>query len=498
VKTAVIAQELEVAGGTRTGYAVLCGVVALLTAGLLAYADTASFTWDEGFHLLAAQLILGGKRPYLDFFHAQTPLYAYWNAAWMWLFGEKWRVAHTLSALLSGGAVMLTADFVYSRFPATWRLAAAITAAVLTAGNAMVVAFGTLGQPYGVCLFFEVAAFRAAIPAIGSDGWMWAGLAGILAGTSAGSSLLSAPVAPVLLIWILWHSPAGDRLRKLMAFVIAGAIPFLPLVWFFAQSRQAVLFDVFKWHLFYRHVNWPGETEQNLSVITAWLDSSHAFLLTLLAGLGLHHLLTVKDGWEKSRRAEFYLSAWIAAGLGIYLASTHPTFTRYFVLMVPFVAIVAAVGLYAFVLRFAPARRPGWFVLVLTILIGIGLARHLHDEWDSYHWSDMEAVAKKVDQVTPAGGSLWADEHIYFITHRVPPSGMEFAYSHKIALAPELARSLHMLSAAEVEAQVAAQKFDTVASCEDDDEIARLGLAHAYRRQEKIGECWVFWDAARR
>src|SRR5579862_1306692 len=230
-------------GRTRAPYFVLCCVVGLLTAGLMAYGVTVSFTWDEGFHVLAAQLILSGKRPYLDFFHAQTPLYAYWNAIWMWLLGEKWRVVHVLSTLLTGGAVMLAADYVYTRIQGSWRLPAAIAAAVLTALNVMVVTFGTLGQPYGMCLLLEMAAFRAAIPAAGRDRLGYAFAAGIFVGASAASSLLSGPLAPVALVWILWQSPAGDRFRKFAAFVIGGAIPFLPLAWFLAQSPKIVFFD---------------------------------------------------------------------------------------------------------------------------------------------------------------------------------------------------------------------------------------------------------------
>ena len=42
----------------------LCGVVAALTAVLVVYSQTYAFAWDEGFHLLTAQLIMNGKTPY--------------------------------------------------------------------------------------------------------------------------------------------------------------------------------------------------------------------------------------------------------------------------------------------------------------------------------------------------------------------------------------------------------------------------------------------------
>ena len=64
----------------------------IVAAGLILYSQTYAFAWDEGFHLLAAQLIDAGKRPWLDFCFPQTPLNAYWNAGWMRVFGESWRV----------------------------------------------------------------------------------------------------------------------------------------------------------------------------------------------------------------------------------------------------------------------------------------------------------------------------------------------------------------------------------------------------------------------
>ena len=77
----------------------------MLAAGLLTYAETAAFSWDEGFHLLTAQLIKAGKRPYLDFVFSQTPLNAYWNAGWMRVFGDTWHTAHAVAALACPRAV---------------------------------------------------------------------------------------------------------------------------------------------------------------------------------------------------------------------------------------------------------------------------------------------------------------------------------------------------------------------------------------------------------
>src|SRR5580692_2385961 len=100
----------------------LSALVVLIGAGLIAYSETLAFAWDEGFHLLAAQLILRGMRPYLDFFHAQTPLYAYWNAFWMRILGDTWRAAHLVSTVCTILALWLTGSYVLDRFDGgVWR-----------------------------------------------------------------------------------------------------------------------------------------------------------------------------------------------------------------------------------------------------------------------------------------------------------------------------------------------------------------------------------------
>jgi len=79
----------------------VAAVLALITAGLVFYARTAAFAWDEGYHLVAAWMIAHGKQPYIDFVFPQTPDNAYWNAALLRVFGESWRVPHIAAALLT-------------------------------------------------------------------------------------------------------------------------------------------------------------------------------------------------------------------------------------------------------------------------------------------------------------------------------------------------------------------------------------------------------------
>jgi hypothetical protein len=482
----------------QRSFLVLCGTVTALGAVLLVYSQTKSFAWDEGFHLLAAQLIKAGRKPYLDFCFSQTPLNAYWNAFWMSIFGESWRTAHAVAAILTAGAVFLTMDFVFTRLPVPgWRFAAAFTAAVLLGLNVMVFEYGTVAQAYGICLFLTVAAFRLAILSPDREGWFLPAAAGFLASAAAASSLLTATTTPVLLVWLLIHNRAGRRWIKLAAFVAGAAIPFLPVLWLFAQSPKAVWFGIFEYNGIYRTVDWPGTTRHNFEVLTYWIDSSQALTLGLLAAMGVFFI--AKSDWPGVRRAEFYLCGWIALATGAELCTPRPTFQRYFLLTVPFVAILAAVGLYAVTLRMWGAARPGWPVLAIALLAALGLGKSVYERREIYTWTYFEQVARKVDEVTRPGGSLFADEQIYFLTRRRPPSGFELEDSHKLELLPaNLARTLHIVSKSEVDRRVAAGVFDTVATFEDDDDVLKAwGLSSHYAHKAEFGDSTVYWDPDR-
>jgi hypothetical protein len=469
---------------------------AVLFAGLLLYAQTQAFAWDEGFHLLAAQLIMAGKRPYLDFCFPQTPLNAYLTAGWMRVFGQTWRAVHTLAAVWVAGAAFLTADYVRVRFPVpVWRTSGALAALAAVGMNSQVVLFGTIGQSYALCLFLSVAAFRLAVVAVERQGAWQAAAAGFLAGAAAASSLLTASVAPVLLVWMALRNRAGSRWSKLAGFLGGGAIAFLPIAWLYRQGPRQVLFNLVLYQLKYRHVNWDGATSQDINALTAWINSAQGLSLGLLAAAGIWFVARTSD-WERERRAEFYLSLCLAGALSAELATAHPTFERYFLLVVPFVAIPAVAGLYAVGSRLAGAQHPVRALAALALLLTLGLGKAIQQDSDSYNWKDIEKIAQQVEKVTPPAGSLWADELFYFQTRRPPPDGMEFAYAHDIDMPAAQAASLHVLTQTELRRRAKAGAYQTVAACYDSENTDAVKAADLYRHKAEVRDCTVFWDWA--
>lgn len=469
------------------------GVLGLYAAVFLLYAEKWAFSWDESYHLLAAQLIGAGKRPYIDFCFPQTPLNAYWNAASMRLLGEDWRVPHAFAALFTIGAVLLTARFLYLRFPnPEWRVAAALTAALVTGLNAMVFIYGPVSQPYGICLFALMIALPLCTHAVSRSGLRWPAAAGLFAGIAAASSLLTAAAAPVFLLWMLFYNRAGRRTAKIAAFCAGAAVPFAPVLWLFWQGPRQTWFNVFQYHVFFRHLYWPETTSHDFDVLTSWLNSGQSMLIGLLAIAGLLYIARASQ-WPGELKAEFYLCAWLSGAIALELSVAHPTFSRYFLLIMPFLAILGAVGLYAISTRLFHPGKPRWAVLLVAALMTLGLGRSLYDRLEIGDWSSYERLAKKVNEVTPPNAPIFAEEPIYFLTRRTPPPGLELTYTHKLDLGPTDNALFHIVPAAELKRRLQAGAFATAYSCSSED-IDDYGLADLYLHRVDMEDCSIFWD----
>jgi 4-amino-4-deoxy-L-arabinose transferase-like glycosyltransferase len=478
----------------QKSYRVLVGVVVLLAVGLMIYAQTDAFVWDEGWHLLAAQSITRGKRLYLDFNYSQTPLNAYWNAFWFSVFGTTWRTAHAIAALMTSGAIMLTADYVFVRFPvARWRATAAIMTALLMGLNVLIVQYGVIGQAYGLALFLVVAAFRATVLAVERKNVVLPALAGFLSSAAAGATLLSAPVCPVLAIWMVVQNRVGNRWAQLSAFAAAAVVPFLPVAYLFSKGPRQTLFDIIQYNLLFRQVDWPDAIPHDFDVMFAWLNSAQALLAGLLALAGLL-FIRFRGDWPRAQRAEFYLCGWLALALGIHISSAHPTFQRYYLLAYPFVIILATAGLYFVGPRLVGPDRPLWPMVALSAIFSLELAKALHNKHANVNWFDLQKIAAKVDEVTPRNGTLLSDEPIYFLTRRPPPHGMELADSHKLEFPPERAIPLNLVPESEVLRQVKAGRFETVVNCDKNERLTDEDLEKVYQQKFKNDTCDVFWN----
>lgn len=477
----------------RTQALILAAALTLIAAALVLYSQTMAFAWDEGFHILCAQMILHGKRPYIDFVFSQTPLNAYWNAFWMAILGETWRVPHAIAALGSAAGVVLVSLYVFLRFPADkWRFPGAILSAVLMGFNSIVLRFGGIAQAYGLCLMTTSAAFWLAILSPERGNLVFPALAGFLAGTAAGSSLLSAPAAPILLIWIVAYSAAGNRWAKCAAYLAGGLVSVTPIIWLLIQGPSQVIFGIVDYNLQFRQLDWPDATTQNLEVIISWIDSGPALLLLFLGIAGTLYVRYHAE-WTPSVKAEFYLCSWLSLSFGLYISYVRPTFERYYLFAVPFLSVLSVAGLYCLVTALCRKERIWAPIAVVSFLVLLGLGKQLYEERDASTYSDFEQIAKKVSEVTPPNQPLFADEVIYFLTKHAPPNGMEMWNAHKFSFSADRLRLFHLIPQGELDRRVAAGAFYTLETCEEDDFIKEHGYSRVYGKVATPNGCTVYW-----
>jgi hypothetical protein len=263
------------------------------------------------------------------------------------------------------------------------------------------------------------------------------------------------------------------------------------MLWLLTRGPAQVWFNLVQYHIFFRRLYWSETTQHDLEVMTGWIDCGQALLLGLLALGGLLYLVK-RSGWTRALRSEFYLCGWLSLGLVAELGTAHPTFARYFLLAVPFLAALAAVGVYAAASKLQDSERTLWPLLLLAFPMALGLGRSLYDRRDMRTWPEYEAMARKVLQVTPKNGSIWADEQMYFLTRKRPSPGLEFGYSHKVSLPPAKMALFHIVSEDEVNRRVKSHTFDTAFTCDDDD-IQDLGLNSLYSHKAELDDCTVFW-----
>jgi len=496
---------------------IIAAVFVVLAAGYVVYSQTLAFHWDEGFHLLAAHAIRAGKTPYLDFCFPQAPLNAYWNAAWLRAFGDSWRATHIASTLLLLGSIVLTAQYVRSRFPdARWRSVATLAAVIMFGLNVFVVEYGPIAQAYAFSMFMMAAAFRASVAAVERPAWFMAALAGLAAGAAVSATMLTALAGPVFLLWILIYNQSGSRIAKFAGFSAGSLAALSPIIYLFVKAPQQAWFNLVQYQLKYRRADWPGAGVHDLDVLTAWINRSQHLILILLtlAAVGLLRR-AAKEDLDKSfgdgdvppespsraapfsargERAPFLLCLWVAIAVGLQNGFAHPTFIQYFMPMTPSVAILATLGLYAVAIRLETVDRPGRLLAALSCLYILGLGRGLFDDRDSYTWRRVEEVAKKVQDVTPPDGTLLAAEQIYFLTHRPVPPGMEFGFAHKLDLGAKRNALLDIVPQAELEARIAARAYSTDVICDDGDEVDRVDGLGLYAQKADFGECTVFWE----
>ena len=382
----------------------------------------------DTYHVLAAQMVAAGRKPYLDFFLPQVPLYALICGAWLRIFGASWQAANLFSGLLICGCaaiVMRIASRIYAE--ADWGTKGSIVAVLLFGLNLQVAQSGDDAQPYALCMFFSLLAWLASLNERPTG--MRSFLTGLAAGAAVNTSLLAAPILPILTAWCLFQAQPSARLRRLLWLVCGAAVASLPLAYLATLAPTQSWFSIVEFQLVYREAGpvVPKSASHNLHEILGLVRSIQGAVLILLSLAGTLLLLDRKAPVSIRRSVSY--AAFTTVIWGLYLTLLPFTWHMYFLLVLPYVSLLAAAGLCHL------CAREGWpqwsskmikgAVLLYSMGVAIPVVAGILSRRPA-RWEPPEEAARIVNAETGPNQPVFSDdESIYVAARRLPPRGLE-------------------------------------------------------------------------
>lgn len=304
---------------------------------------------DEGYYLLAAQLVSRGGVPYRDFFYPQAPLLPYAYGGWLWAFGESWHVGRALSVT----AAVTLGVFLYRhvRWLGASAAAAGLAMALYTFSS---LSFGWLPtvKTYAVSALFLFGAYVVVAQAGWNAGIARYGAAGALFGLAVGTRLMLAASLPAFVFGLLTPNAEGRRRGPpALAFVGAAAAAWSVNVVFMLPDPDRFWFNNLGFHsIRSSRPGLFGHLGDKVRVLVELfdprnVDAAASVQFAILVGLVLGTVIT---GASRPVR----LAIAIAACVAVVSLLPNPALSQYFVVTVPFlvVAAVPALG------RLSPAR----------------------------------------------------------------------------------------------------------------------------------------------
>ena len=422
-------------------------IVALVAVStlLVAWSVTHAYIGDESFHLLTGKLIAAGRTPYIDFFYQHPPLFAYIMAAIIRIAGVSWRGVHVFSALCTIGCILFAIAFgrrIYTDTRERWWNASFVT--VLIGANAYVLMFATTGFAFGFCLLCVTASLYCSQ----SHTSVGLFLCGLLVAAAVAASLLVAPIIPIMVIWV-W---SRERPRFLWL-TLGFSAGFLPLLAFLLAAPHQTIRDVIGFHLIDRpSFGWRF----NLVEAARWLLPIQGLILTVIAVASL----------RTRKESAIRLCALIALVLGVVLLVIKTTASFYFVVLTPFLSVLAASWLTDTIAR----NKRGALIsgaIIMVYLVGLTVIGRVRELTAPYR--EVRQLARAIEACAPSG-NFYANQATYFEASTLPPAYMENPF------VPSSLPDLQLESGA----------FDAVLIGADDPKVVRYRLAEKYSQRTVI------------
>lgn len=336
----------RVGGWLRAAWPLLLLVAAFVAWGVT-HLQPFEFGTDEGPYLMWTRLVRDGYRMYRDIWSDHPPGIVWTLSALFYLVGESIEAARFLSVLVSAVGLLAVGGIAWL---AAGRLAG-VAAAALLALAPLFNWYGRAVMPDGPANCLAAAALALAMIS-GRSPLLLAALSGVVFGASLMIKLVTAPLAPVVLVALVtrhasWRQAVGPLVVWGLSVLAVVVLAFLPvdasLAWRLIVDTVAAAREAKPW-----------EFEVWLEVVQDFLVEGHRGLVPLAALGALACLL-------QPRRERWLVMAWaLVASLAVLFHS--PLFDHHLVL--PLFPLTALGGIAVAQL----ARGWRWRVAVIVAL----------------------------------------------------------------------------------------------------------------------------------
>lgn len=296
---------------------------------------------DEGFYIIASELLLKGKTLYKDFFFPQMPFTALFYSLCFKIFGISWGVARLASGLM----YFLTGSFLFLYIRKNYNFGLALFSLIFFALHPMGFAWQSVIKSYTFVNFFLIIIFILINSYLSKnkDNKNVIFFIGIIYGLLGLTRLHFLSLLPLILFHI-YIKQGKINFKDLLFFIIGSVISLSPSVYYFVLSPNDFIFNNLGYHLVRSQT--PLEAEfltkiQSLSKLLGLLLSQQVFktqmfityFIPILFGICYFFVLLVK----KNIYFPILYTLWI---LILNLIPT-PTYLQYHSCVIIFIIILS-------------------------------------------------------------------------------------------------------------------------------------------------------------
>ncbi|MCB0328130.1 MAG: hypothetical protein KDD70_00665 [Bdellovibrionales bacterium] len=329
---------------------------------------------DEGFYTYAAQLLLEGQHPYIDFFYPQMPLLPYVYALGGLLGGTTWGSYRAVSALLFGGILLFSYGGVAVHRGRVW----AIVALFLVSFCHLSFEWFPVVQTYALSVFLLLVSIT--LLSLDSQKRWTAFSVGLFFALTVQTRLFFAPLIVVPLLTYYFSSERRKLLPRFFYGLVVGSVP---SVIFIGLNPDSYFFSNLGYHLIRSSQTLSEEVEHKWRIFEVLFSLGRpsqkfdSFQTPFIFG-GMFVALFLS--FRLQRAARIFVSVAVLLFLVSFLP--NPTYVQYFVSVVPFAIAGVIIPLASFYR--SQTRLGAKLIIAIGILFGAIYLKDVPGDMERY------------------------------------------------------------------------------------------------------------------